>query len=126
MTNPNITQPDIAAAKERYAAEAKARWGSTDAWKQSQGKTPDAGQMEDIFRGFAALREKGPDAPETQAQVKRWQQFITDNLYTCTDEILAGLGKLYVCDERFAANLDKYGEGTAKLMSDAIAIYCKQ
>lgn len=126
MTKPNITQTDIDAAKERYAAEAKARWGSTDAWKQSQGKTPDAGQMEDIFRGFAALREKGPDAPETQAQVKRWQQFITDNLYTCTDEILAGLGKLYVCDERFAANLDKYGEGTARLMSDAIAIYCKQ
>lgn len=126
MTKPNITQTDIDAAKERYAAEAKARWGSTDAWKQSQGKSPDAGQMEDIFRGFAALREKGPAAPETQAQVKRWQQFITDNLYTCTDEILAGLGKMYVCDERFTANLDKHGEGTAKLMSDAIAIYCKK
>jgi hypothetical protein len=58
--------------------------------------------------------------------VKSWQQCITDNLYPCTDEILAGLGQMYVCDERFTANLDKYGEGTAKLMSDAIKIYCKK
>lgn len=126
MTKPNITQTDIDAAKERYAAEAKERWGNTDAWKQSQGKNPDMGQMEDIFRGFAALVGTDPAAPEVQAQVKVWQDFITDNLYTCTDEILAGLGKMYVCDERFTANLDKYGEGTAKLLSDAIAIYCKK
>lgn len=126
MTKPIITQADVDAARTKYAEEAKNRWGSTEAWKQSQGKTPDAGQMEDIFRGFAALREQDPAAPEVQAQVKRWQQFITDNLYTCTDDILAGLGKMYVCDERFQANLDKYGQGTAKLMSDAIAIYCKK
>lgn len=126
MTKPIITQADVEAAQTKYAKEARERWGSTDAWKQAQGKTPDAGQMEDIFRGFAALREKGPAAPEVQTQVKVWQDFITQNLYTCTDEILAGLGQMYVCDERFQANLDKYGEGTAKLMSDAIAIYCKK
>lgn len=125
MTKPKITQADIDAAKEQYAAEAKARWGHTDAWKQSQGKTPDMAGMEEIFRGFAALLGTDPADGAVQAQVKTWQQFITDNLYHCTDEILAGLGQMYVCDERFAANLDKYGEGTAKLMSEAIAIYCK-
>ena len=125
MTKPIITQADVEAAKTQYAEEARNRWGNTDAWKQSQGKTPDAGQMEDIFRGFAALRDTDPGAPEAQAQVKVWQDFITDNLYTCTKEILAGLGQMYVCDERFTANLDKYGAGTAKLMSDAIALYCK-
>ena len=57
MTKPIITQADVDAAKTKYAEEAKTRWGSTDAWKQSQGKTPDAAAMEDIFRGFAALRE---------------------------------------------------------------------
>ena len=76
--------------------------------------------------GFAALRGTDPAAPEVQAQVKVWQDFITANLYTCTDEILAGLGQMYVCDSRFQANLDKHGEGTAQLMSDAIAIYCKK
>lgn len=126
MTKPIITQADVDAAKAQYAAEAKARWGHTEAWQQSQSKTPDAGQMEDIFRGFAALRDADPAAPEVQAQVKRWQQFISDNLYLCTNDILAGLGQMYVCDGRFTENLDKYGQGTAQLMSDAIAIYCKK
>ena len=110
---------------KQYAQEAKARWGHTDAWKQSQGKTPDLAAMEAIFQGFAALRDKDPGDPEVQAQVKVWQDFITDNLYTCTKEILAGLGKMYVCDERFTANLDKHGAGTAKLMSEAIKHYCE-
>ena len=126
MTKPKITQAEIDAAKEQYAAEAKERWGHTDAWKQSQDKTPNAGQMEEIFQGFAALLGTDPADGAVQAQVKTWQQCITDNLYHCTDEILAGLGQMYVCDERFTANLDKYGEGTAKLMSDAIQIYCKK
>ena len=126
MQKPKITQADIDAAKEQYAAEAKERWGHTDAWKQSQGKTPNAAKMDEIFQGFAALLGTDPADRAVQAQVKDWQQFITDNLYPCTDEILAGLGQMYVCDERFTANLDKYGEGTAKLMSDAIKIYCKK
>lgn len=126
MSKPKITQADVDAAKVQYAQEAKERWGHTQAWKQSQDKTPNAGQMEEIFQGFAALLGCEPGDAAVQAQVKRWQQFITDNLYTCTDEILAGLGQMYVCDQRFTANLDKYGEGTAKLISDAIKIYCKK
>jgi DNA-binding transcriptional MerR regulator len=125
MTKPKITQTDIDAAREQYAEEAKARWGHTEAWQQSAGKTPDAAAMEDIFRGFSALRDTDPGSPEAQAQVKVWQDFITDNLYTCTKEILAGLGQMYICDERFTANLDKYGEGTARFMSEAIKIYCE-
>ena len=125
MRKPIITQADVEAAKTKYAEEAKNRWGHTEAWKQSQGKTPDAAGMEAVFRGFAALRDKHPGDPEVQAQVAAWQQYITDNMYHCTKEILAGLGQMYVCDERFTQNLDKYGEGTAKLMSEAIAIYCK-
>ena len=50
------------------------------------------------------------------------QDFITQNYYTCTDEILAGLGKMYVADERFKKNIDKYGEGTAEFAAEAIAI----
>ena len=125
MNKSIITQADVEAAKTKYAEEAKNRWGHTDAWKQSQGKTPDMAGMEAVFRGFAALRDKDPGAPAVQAQVKVWQDFITDNMYTCTKEILAGLGQMYVCDERFTANLDKHGEGTARLMSEAIKIYCE-
>ena len=50
----------------------------------------------------------------------------TENYYTCTDEILAGLGKMYVADERFKKNIDKYGEGTAEFTANAIAVYTKK
>jgi len=57
--------------------------------------------------------------------VREWQQLITDNWYECSREILAGLGQMYIADERFCTNMDRYKEGTAKLVSEAIAIYCK-
>ena len=109
--------------RDSYAAEAKARWGHTEAWKQSQGKTPDKNRMEEIFRGFADLRDKEPGDPAVQAQVACWQQFITEEMYPCTREILAGLGQMYVCDERFKKNIDKCGEGTAEFAAEGIRIY---
>ena len=36
---------------------------------------------------------------------------------------LAGLGKMYVADERFKKNIDKYGEGTAEFAAEGIRIY---
>ena len=127
MSKPKITQVDLEAARKQYAQEAKERWGDTDVWKESQTKQPQTGFMADaaeIFAGFAALVGTDPADASVQAQVARWQQHITDNYYTCTKQILAGLGQMYVCDARFTANLDQYGPGTAQLMSDAIAIYC--
>ena len=58
--------------------------------------------------------------------VRRWQNFITDNFYTCTKEILAGLGEMYASDERFRANIDgRHGDGTAQFMREAIEVYCR-
>lgn len=128
MKKPTITQSDIDAVKAQYAQEAKERWGDTQAWKESQTRKPadDAmAQANDIFAAFAQLRGSDPAAPAVQALVERWQAHITANYYTCTKEILRGLGQMYVCDARFTANLDKHGAGTAQLMADAIAIYCK-
>ena len=128
MSKPKITQTDIEAVKEQYAQEAKERWGHTEAWKESQSKQPagDAmAQAEEIFAAFAALRGSDPASPAVQQLVERWQAHITANYYTCTKDILRGLGQMYVYDERFTANLDKHGPGTAQLMADAIAIYCK-
>ena len=51
---------------------------------------------------------------------------ITANYYTCTDEILAGLGEMYVVDERFKKNIDKYGEGTAEFAAEGIRIYVEK
>ena len=39
---------------------------------------------------------------------------------------LAGLGKMYVSDERFKKNIDKYGEGTAEFAAEGIRIYVEK
>ena len=81
-----------------------------------------------IFAEFAACKNGGVSASsaEAQALVAKLQTHITANYYTCTDEILAGLGKMYVADERFKKNIDKYGEGTAEFASSAIKIYSRR
>ena len=78
-----------------------------------------------IFAEFAALKNNGAtaDSAEAQALVLKLQAHITAYYYTCTNEILAGLGKMYVADERFKKNIDKYGEGTAEFAAGAIEVY---
>ena len=124
---------EIERQRDAYAEEACARWGSTDAYAESERKTAGYGKEEwtmieqeagEIFAGFAALRGRTPDDPDVQALVARWQAHITKHYYACTKEILAGLGQMYAADERFMQNIDRVGVGTAQLMSDAIAVYC--
>lgn len=127
---------EFEAAREKYAAEAKEKWGNTDAYKEHSAKTSAYSKekwskvnsgMEALMKEFAECKNSGANPEDSAAQslVKRWQNFITENYYTCTKEILSGLGEMYSADERFAANIDKYGEGTAKFMTDAIRIYCR-
>ena len=80
-----------------------------------------------IFAEFAACKnsDANADSAEAQALVAKLQTHITENYYICTDEILAGLGKMYVADERFKKNIDKYGEGTSIFVFNAIACFCE-
>ena len=57
--------------------------------------------------------------------MKKLQDHITENHYTCTKPILFGLGQMYVADERFRQNIDKHADGTSAFVSEAIAIYCQ-
>ena len=120
-----------------YETEARSRWSATDAYREHEQKTKNytkekwaeanEGLMA-IFAEFAVCKQSGADANsnEAQALVAKLQTHITANYYTCTDEILAGLGKMYVADERFKKNIDKYGEGTAEFAADAIKVYCRK
>ena len=121
---------------KNYENEARERWGNTDAYREHEQKTKNYTKekwteandgLMAIFAEFAALKNSGAsaDSAEAQALVAKLQAHITENYYTCTDEILAGLGKMYVCDERFRKNIDKSGEGTAVFVADAIASYTK-
>ena len=116
----------------KYETEVYSRWGATDAYREHEQKTKNYTKekwteanddLMAIFAEFAALKNSGAtaDSAEAQALVAKLQAHITENYYTCTDEILAGLGKMYVADERFKKNIDKSGEGTAEFASEAIA-----
>ena len=122
---------------EKYKAEAKEKWGNTDAYKQHEVKTKNyskqkwddlAADMDHIMAEFALCMKKGeaPDCAEAQNLVKMLQSHITDHYYHCTDEILAGLGKMYVADERFKSNIDKHAAGTAAFICEAITAYCQK
>ena len=120
---------------KNYETEARFRWGATDAYREHEQKTKNYTKekwaetndgLMTIFAEVAACKANGAsaDSDEAQALVAKLQAHITANYYICTDEILAGLGKMYVADERFKKNIDKYGEGTAEFVSDAISKYC--
>ena len=120
-----------------YFTEARSRWGATDAYREHEKKTKEYTKdkwaeandgLMAIFAEFAACKDSGTsaDSAEAQALVAKLQAHITANYYTCTDEILEGLGKMYVCDERFKKNIDKYGEGTAEFAAEGIRIYVEK
>lgn len=126
---------EIEAAREEYAEEVKNRWGGEPAYAESQLRTQVhtkeawekiQEEMEEIFLSFAGKRGCPPESGEVQALVRDWQAHISGHYYDCTPEILLQLGEMYVEDKRFTVNLDKYGEGTALFMCDAIRIYCQK
>ena len=122
---------------KNYSTEIRERWGDTSAYREHEQKTKNYTKekwaeandgLMAIFAEFAACKNSGAsaDSAEAQALVSKLQAHITANYYTCTDEILAGLGKMYVADERFKKNIDKYGEGTAEFVSEGIRIYVEK
>ena len=122
---------------KNYETEACERWGNTDAYREHEQKTKNRSKekwaeakdgLMAIFAEFGVCKDSGSSASSNEAQslVAKLQAHITTNYYTCTNEILAGLGKMYVADERFKNNIDKYGKGTAEFASKAIAIFCQE
>ena len=120
-----------------YEVEARERYGGTAAYREHEQKTKNYTKekwaeandgLMAIFAEFAACKASGASADSNEAQllVAKLQAHITANYYTCTDEILAGLGKMYVADERFKKNIDKNGEGTAEFAAEGIEFYVKK
>ena len=122
---------------KNYEKEACDRWGDTSSYREHEERTKHYTKEKwaeanegflAIFAEFSACKDSGASAASaaSQALVAKLQAYITAHYYTCTDEILAGLGKMYVADERFKKNIDKYGEGTAEFASEAIAVFCQE
>ncbi|MCX7921901.1 MAG: MerR family transcriptional regulator [Clostridia bacterium] len=124
---------EIEKHQEKYAEETKQKYGHTDAYKESQKKTSKytkedwaaiMSRGDEIYKRIVSHMDKGPADPDVQQAVGDFRQHITDSFYTCTPEIFRGLGELYVSDERFTANIDKYKLGLAQFLRDAMHIYC--
>ena len=121
---------------ENYAAKAKESWGNTDAYKEyeekSKGRTSDdnvniAKDIMKIFTEFGGMKDKDPGSESVQKQVKKLQDYITDNMYTCTNEILSSLGQAYSTPGEMNTNIDNAGgEGTGAFVDKAIQIYCNK
>ena len=121
---------------EKYEAEVKAKWGNTKAYQEYKQKDIPrngsnygkiANELLTMFSELGELKHLNPSADEVQNKIAALQKFITDNYYVCTNEILGGLGEMYVCDERFRSNIDKAGgDGTADFVKQAIVVYCSK
>ena len=120
---------------DRYAAEAKEKWGKTEAYKEFEQKTADRSNAQlqqtgdalmAIFAELGAIRHLSPASAEAQALIAKLQSFITTHYYTCTKQILRGLGQMYIAGDAMTENIDRSGgEGTAAFVHEAIEIYCQ-
>ncbi len=118
-----------------YAQQAKASWGQTEAYKEfgekSKGRTPAtekllAQGLMDIFAEMGTIQQEAPDCPAAQALVKKLQDYISQHYYTCTKQILLGLGQMYAAGGEFTENIDAVGgPGTAQFANAAIGVYCR-
>ena len=122
-------QPFNADELKAYANEAKDRWGNTEAYREYERRNT-AGvstyglEMMKLFAEFGKLVDTAPESETVQNLVSELQRYITEHFYTCTDQILAGLGEMYTADDRFRQNIDHYGgKGTAEFVNRAIKIF---
>lgn len=115
---------------DKYADEAKRKWENTAAYKEFAEKHSDSDDKTEefmqIFAEIGKIKHLEPDSQTVQSMIKKLQNFITENYYTCTDDILKGLGQMYIADERFKNSIDcAGGNGTAEFTAQAINTYYK-
>lgn len=119
---------------DEYSRKAKELYGNTPEYKEMEAKQKNRTKDEDkiladrfmlFFKEAGEMKDMDPASSEAQDLVKRIQDYITENLYTCSNKILRSLGKMYSGGGEFTENIDGYGgEGTAEFVDNAIQIYC--
>ncbi len=115
----------------KYEAETKARWGHTDAYKESVKRTKSYGpedwkrmqtEQGSIYSdAFSALQAGlAPDSVEAMDIAERHRVSIDRWFYPCTFGMHVCLADGYESDSRFAENIDKFGAGLTPFLSAAI------
>lgn len=120
---------------DEYQAQAETLYGKSEVWQEYQQKIKRRsreqsqavnGKVMDFFVELGKLRHLSPESPEVQTWVRKLQDFFTENFYTCTPQILKGLGEMYAGGGSMTENIDAAGgKGTGEFAKKAIDIYCK-
>ena len=120
---------------DEYARKAKEEWGDTYEYREFAMKDKNRTEEEKklmvqnfmlLFKEAGTIRNEDPASDKAQDLVKRIQQYISDNMYNCSKDILASLGKMYAAGGEFTENIDAAGgAGTAGFVAKAISIYCR-
>ena len=121
---------------DEYAAQAKASWGDTPEYREYERKSKGRTRQEEealgsgmmgIFAEFGAIRKEDPASGRAQALVRKLRDFITEHYYTCSDQVLSGLGQMYAAGGAMTENIDRAGgAGTAVFAAEAIRAFCKE
>ena len=121
---------------EQYKAEVKSKWGNSKAYQEYEQRVVSHSEHNDskfvneimsLFTDLGAMKQLPPTDKAVQEKIAALQAYINENFYTCSNDILKELGEMYVCDDRFKKNIDRFGgEGTAKFVSEAIFVYCEK
>ena len=119
---------------DEYSRQAKELYGNMPEYKEMEEKQKNRTEEDEkiladrfmlLFKEAGEMKDMDPASAEAQNLVKRIQDYITENMYTCSDKILRGLGMMYSGGGYFTKNIDAYGgEGTAVFVDQAIQIYC--
>ena len=119
---------------DEYAKQAKESYGTTPAYKEFEEKSKGRSQeqekqlgigMMNLFADLGKLISHDVSETIVQENVAELQSYITEHYYTCTPEILQGLGEMYAGGGSMTDNINNYaGAGTAEFVAEAIKIYC--
>jgi DNA-binding transcriptional MerR regulator len=115
----------------QFEEEARRLWGNQSVDRANaklKGMSEDeqkdlSNRWDMIFNKLACLRDQSPESQEVQVTIKEWYDFLNKNFSKYSLDAFNGLGQLYICDERFTKNIDRYGEGLAKFMSEAMKVF---
>ena len=120
---------------DEYQAQAETLYGKSEAWQEYTQKAKNRTKEQnknindkvmDFFVELGKIKHLSPDSMEAQTWVKELQTFFTEHFYTCTPQILKGLGEMYAGGGSMTENIDAAGgKGTGAFALEAIKVYCK-
>jgi DNA-binding transcriptional MerR regulator len=117
---------------QRYAEEAKQRWGHTEAYKQSAERVKKMtkadmakvkADADALMKEIAAVADQDPASAKVQALITRHYDALR-TFYEPSIAMYRGLADLYVADPRFTAYYEAYRPGLALFMQKAMHAFC--